>query len=155
MIDETDAEILARLQEDARIPLSQVAEQIGLATSSVHERVRKLESKGIIRGYRPILDAEALNYGVTAIVQLSQIGGVNHDVDLHDRLAQFSEVEDCYGVAGEDDYILKVRTSSTRDLEVLLKRLNALPSVSRTRTTVILNTYFEHRPFPIRPHKRD
>ncbi len=155
MIDDIDAEILARLQDDARIPLSQVAEQIGLATSSVHERVRKLESRGIIQGYRPILDAEALNSGVTAIVQLSQMGGTTHDVDLHARLAEFVEVEDCYGVAGEDDYVLKVRTSTTRDLEMLLKRLNTIPSVSRTRTTVILNTYFEHRPFPIRPEKRD
>lgn len=155
MIDETDAEILARLQDDARIPLSQVAEQIGLATSSVHERVRKLEGRGIILGYRPILDAEALNYGVTAIVQLSQMGGANHDVALHERLAEFVEIEDCYGVAGEDDYLLKVRTASTRDLEVLLKRLNALPSVARTRTTVILNTYFEHRPFPIRAQRKE
>ncbi len=149
MIDEIDAEILRRLQEDARIPLAQVAEQIGLATSSVHERVRKLESKGVIRGYRPILDGEALNYGVTAIVQLSQMGGVNHCTDLHDRLAEFIEIEDCYGVAGEDDYLLKVRTPTTRDLETFLKRLNTLPSVSRTRTTVILNTYFEHRPLPL------
>lgn len=149
MIDDTDARILAQLQENARTPLVEVAKQLGMATSSVHERVRKLEARGVIRGYQPLLDAEALGFGVMAMVQLSLTGGFDQSPSIEARLAEFVEIEDCYGVAGEDDYILRVRTRTARDLEALLKRINTIPGVFRTRTNVILSTYFERRSLPI------
>ncbi len=154
MVDEVDTRILAQLQENARTPLVEVAKRLGMATSSVHERVRKLEARGVIRGYQPILDAEALGFGVMAMVQLSLTGGFDKSPSIEERLAGFSEIEDCFGVAGDDDYILRVRTRTARDLEALLKRINTIPGVFRTRTNVILSTYFERRHLPLSKEDR-
>jgi Lrp/AsnC family transcriptional regulator, leucine-responsive regulatory protein len=144
MLDARDLEIVAALQEDGRATYSEVARRVGLSASSVHDRVRKLEQLGVIRGYRAEIDAEAVGLYVTAIVAVMPLDPKQPD-DLPDRVVEFSEVEDCLSVAGEANYILKVRTRTTSDLEDLLRRMREKAGV-QTRTTVVLSTPFEDRP---------
>jgi Lrp/AsnC family transcriptional regulator, leucine-responsive regulatory protein len=144
VLDERDREIVAALQEDARATYADVAQRVGLSASSVHDRVRKLEQAGVIRGYRAIVDPDALGLLITALVAATPLDPQQPD-DLPDRLADFPEVEDCFSVAGEANYILKVRTRTTTELEDLIRRLREKAGVA-TRTTIALSIPFEDRP---------
>ncbi len=146
-MDDKDLRILAILQEDARATYAQIASQVGLSASSVHDRVRKLERRGVIRGYRAALNPHEVGLGVTALVSVMPLDPSQPD-DLPDRVVEFPEVEDCFSVAGVESYVLKVRTRSTGDLEDLLRRLREKAGV-QTRTTVVLSIPFEGR--PLRP----
>jgi Lrp/AsnC family transcriptional regulator, leucine-responsive regulatory protein len=143
-MDDRDKLILATLQENARATLGEIADRVGLAASSVHDRVRKLEQTGIIRAYRAEIDPEAVGLFVTALVSVMPLDPKQPD-DLPDRVLEFIEVEDCHSVAGDENYILKVRTRTTSELEDFLRRLREKAGV-HTRTTVVLSTPFEHRP---------
>ena len=144
MPDERDLEIIAALQEDARATYADIGRRVGLAASSVHERVRKLERSGAIRGYRAVVDPEALGLFVTALIAVTPLDPTQPD-DLPDRIADVQEVIDCLSVAGEANYILKVKTRTTGDLESLIQRLREKAEV-HTRTTVVLSVQFEERP---------
>jgi Lrp/AsnC family leucine-responsive transcriptional regulator len=144
MLDERDLDILAALQDDGRATFADVATQVGMSASAVHDRVRKLEQAGVIRGYRAVVDPEAMGFMVTALIAATPLDPRQPD-DLPESLADFREVEDCYSVAGEANYILKVRTHTTSDLEELIRRLRDEGGVA-TRTTVVLSTPFEGRP---------
>ena len=144
MVDERDAGILARLEADARATYAEIGEAVGLSPSAVHDRVRKLEQAGVIRGYRAELSPEALGLFVTALVSVTPLDPHQPD-DTPERVTEFREVEDCYSVAGSENYVLKVRTRTTGDLEDLIRRLREKAEVA-TRTTVVLSTPFEHRP---------
>ena len=144
MLDARDLDILAALQDDARSTYADVAQRVGLSASAVHDRVRKLEQAGVIRGYRAVIDAEAVGLYVTALVAATPFDPGQPD-DLPDRVADFPEVEDCYSVAGEANYIMKVRTRTTAELEDLIRRLREKAGVA-TRTTVVLSVPFEDRP---------
>jgi Lrp/AsnC family leucine-responsive transcriptional regulator len=144
MLDERDRQILSILQDDARATFSQIGERVGLAASSVHSRIRKLERAGVIRGFRADVDPEAVGLFVTALVSVMPLDARQPD-DLPDRVREFPEVEACHSVAGDENYILKVRTRTTAELEDLLRRLREKAGVN-TRTTVVLSTPFEHRP---------
>jgi Lrp/AsnC family transcriptional regulator, leucine-responsive regulatory protein len=144
MFDDRDLAILDALQADARSTFADIGKRVGLAPSSVHERVRKLEQIGVIRGYRAELDPEAIGLFVTALVSATPLDARQPD-DLADRIIEFPEVEDCYSVAGAENYVLKVRTRTPADLEDFLRRLREKASM-QTRTTVVLSTPFEHRP---------
>ena len=144
MVDGRDLEIIAALQDDARATYADVGRRVGLAASSVHERVRKLERQGAILGYRAVVDPESLGLFVTALVAVTPLDPTQPD-DLPERVRDFPEVQDCLSVAGEANYILKVRTKTTRDLEELIRRLREKGEV-QTRTTVVLSIPFEGRP---------
>ncbi len=144
MPDERDLEILAALQEDARATYADIGRRVGLSPSSVHERVRKLERSRAIRGYRAVVDPEALGLFVTALVAVTPLDPTQPD-DLPERVRDFPEVEDCFSVAGEANYILTVRTRTTGDLEDLIRRLREKGEV-QTRTTIVLSIPFEGRP---------
>jgi Lrp/AsnC family leucine-responsive transcriptional regulator len=144
VLDERDLEIVSALREDARATYADIAARVGLSASSVHERVRKLEAAGVIAAYRAVVDPEALGLFVTALIAVTPLDPQQPD-DLPERLADFPEVEDCLSVAGEANYILKVRTRSTNHLEELIRRLREKAGVS-TRTTIALSIPFEGRP---------
>jgi Transcriptional regulators len=143
MLDDRDLEILATLQEDARATFSDVGQRVGLSASAVHDRVRKLEQAGVIVAYRAVVDPAAVGFLVTALIAATPLDPRQPD-DLPDRLADFPEVEDCFSVAGETNYILKVRTRTTRELEDLIRRLREDAGVA-TRTTIALSIPFEGR----------
>ena len=144
VVDGRDLEIIAALQEDARATYADVGRRVGLAASSVHDRVRRLEQQGVILGYGARVDPEALGLFVTALVAVTPLDPTQPD-DLPDRVRDFAEVEDCFSVAGEANYILKVRTRTTGGLEELIRRLREKGQV-QTRTTIVLSTPFEGRP---------
>jgi Lrp/AsnC family leucine-responsive transcriptional regulator len=147
VLDERDIAIVTALQEDARATYADVAARVGLSASSVHERVRKLETAGVIAAYRAVVRPEAVGLLVTALIAVTPLDPQQPD-DLPDRLADVPEVEDCLSVAGEANYVLKVRTRSTRDLEELIRRLREKAGV-QTRTTIALSIPFEGRPVPL------
>ena len=144
MVDERDLEIIAALQEDARATYADIGRRAGLSPSAVHERVRKLERTGAIRAYRAIVDPEALGLFVTALIAVTPLDPTQPD-DLPDRVREFREIEDCFSVAGESNYVLKVRTKTTSALEELIRRLREKGEV-QTRTTIVLSVPFESRP---------
>jgi Lrp/AsnC family leucine-responsive transcriptional regulator len=112
--------------------------------SAVHQRVRRLEQRGVIRGYRAHIDAESVGLPLTAFVSIKPIDPSAPD-DAPDRLSGLAEIEACHSVAGDESYILKVRVATPADLERLLQDIRAAANVS-TRTTVVLSTPYEARP---------
>ena len=141
-MDAKDRKIIALLEKDARLGYGDIGQQVGLAGSSVHDRVRKLEKAGIIKGYRAEVDLEAVGLPITAIVSLAL--RPSSPTDIPAKVAEFPQVESCYSVAGDNSYALMVRAPSTRDLEELLDGLRAKLEVV-TRSTVVLSTPFERR----------
>ena len=116
----------------------------GLSTSAVHQRVRRLEARGVIRGYSAVVDPEQVDLSLTAFISIRPIDPSAPD-DAPERLQDMPEIEACHSVAGEESYILKVRVRTPADLEVLLARVRAAANVS-TRTTIVLSTPYESRP---------
>jgi len=147
MIDNTDRQILDILQKDARISNAEVARQVGLAPSAVLERIRKLEDRGIIRGYHTDVDPRALDFGLTVFVAVrtGECGG-----EAEQMLAAIPEVLEVHDVAGEDCYWIKVRTKDTEALSRLLReKIKPIPTVLGTRTTLVLQTFKETMALPI------
>lgn len=120
-----------------------VAKKVGLAASSVHDRVRKLEKRGVIRGYRADVDLAKAGFPITAFVSLELRSSSPPNIPT--RVAEFELVESCYSVAGENSYVLVVRAPSTVALEELLDALRAKLDVV-TKSTIVLSTPFERRP---------
>jgi Lrp/AsnC family transcriptional regulator, leucine-responsive regulatory protein len=151
MIDRIDVQILNIMQKDARIANAEIARQVGLAPSAVLERVRKLEESGVIRGYATEVDAARVGFGLTAFVfvRTSSCGAIDG------LLAGIPEVLEVHDVAGEDCYLLKVRTKDTEELGKLLRdKLKVIPEIISTRTTVVLETIKETIALPIEEIER-
>ena len=142
-MEETDRAILSALAGDGRQSYTDLAEKVGLSVSAVHQRVRRLEQRGVIRGYTAVLDNEALGLPLTAFVAIRPIDPSQPD-DAPERLADLPEIESCYSVAGDDFYLLLVRVASPVDLERLLQEIRKAANVD-TRTTVVLSTPYEGR----------
>ena len=147
MIDEIDKKIMNIVQQDGRISNAEIARQVGLAASAVLERIRKLEDRGVIKGYFASIDPKEVGFGLIAFVSVR----TNECGDGTDELlAQIPEVLEVHDVAGEDSYLLKVRASDPEDLARLLReKLKAIPSVVTTRTTVVLQTLKETTALPL------
>jgi Lrp/AsnC family transcriptional regulator, leucine-responsive regulatory protein len=139
-----DRQIVALLARDGRMSYTDLAKATGLSTSAAHQRVRRLEERGVIRGYTVQLDAEAIGLPLTAFISVTPLDPAAPD-DVADRLAVIDEIEACHSVAGEESYILKARVAAPGDLEDLLARVRAAANV-RTRTTIVLSTPYEGRP---------
>ena len=144
MLEEMDARIAAVLAADGRCSYTDLAEKVGLSVSAVHQRVRRLEKRGVIRGYTAQIDSEQIGLPLTAFVSLTPIDPAAPD-DYPQRLAQMPEIEACHSVAGVESYIVKVRVQSPAALEALLARIRGTAGMT-TRTTVVLSTPFEGRP---------
>ncbi len=148
MIDKTDRQIVSLLQTDARLSNAALAEKVGLTISTVHERVKKLEKKGIIKGYVAVVAAEALGKPIIAFVRLTVGCSDSRDyLEAKNSVLNICQDEpdvlECHTVAGEDCYILKVRASSPSDLEKLIERIRCNAQVSRTTTSIVLSTIKE------------
>jgi Lrp/AsnC family leucine-responsive transcriptional regulator len=143
-VEELDRRIVELLVADGRMSYTDLGKATGLSTSAVHQRVRRLEQRGVIRGYAAIVDAEAVGLSLTAFISVAPFDPSAPD-DIADRLADVHEIEACHSVAGDENYILKVRVATPGALELLLSRIRTLAGVS-TRTTVVLSTPYEARP---------
>jgi Lrp/AsnC family leucine-responsive transcriptional regulator len=142
-MDDIDRRIVGLLEENARLTYGEVGKRVGLAASSVHDRVRKLEGAGVLRGYRADVDFGRVGLPITAFVSLALRPSSPADVPA--RVAEFPLVESVYSVAGDNSYVLVVRAPSTSALEDLLDALRAKLEVV-TRSTIVLSTPFERRP---------
>jgi Lrp/AsnC family leucine-responsive transcriptional regulator len=143
-MEDTDRQIIDLLCRDGRMSLADIARETGLSTSALHQRVRRLEQRGLITGYRAEVDYRAVGLPLTAFISLTPIDPAAPD-DVPERLDAIGEIESCWSVAGSQAYILKVRVAEPADLEDLLARIRAAAQVS-TRTTIVLSTAFENRP---------
>jgi len=141
---DVDRELMRALARDGRASYTELAERVGLSVSAVHQRVRRLEQRGLITGYSARLDAKALGLPLTAFISITPIDVAQPD-DAPARLAHLSAIEACHSVAGVESYILKVRVAGPDALEALLQEIRAAANVS-TRTTVVLSTSYEDRP---------
>jgi Lrp/AsnC family leucine-responsive transcriptional regulator len=146
-VEDTDRQILRLLAADGRMSYTDLGRATGLSTSAVHQRVRRLEQRGAIRGYAAVVDAEAAGFPLTAFVSVTPLDPGAPD-DVPERLAALPQIEACHSVAGEENYILKVRVPTPGDLEGLLARIRSAAGVS-TRTTIVLSTPYEARPLPL------
>jgi Lrp/AsnC family leucine-responsive transcriptional regulator len=143
-VDDIDRVLLQALQADARTSYADLAKLVGLSPPSVHDRVRKLERDAVLRGSHADVDPKAVGLGVSALVGLNQREGVESDA-IVEALQAIEEVEDCWFVAGEEAFVLKVRVADLEALDRTLSVLRRVPGVTRTRTTVVLSTRFEGR----------
>ena len=148
-IDEIDATLLDILQYNARTTQAELAKAVGLAPSAVLERLRKLESKGVIKDYVALIDPHVVDRGLLAFVA---VRSTDHGPDMPSaiELARIPEVLEVHHVAGEDCYLLKVRARDAEHLGQLLRQeIAATPSVTSTRTTIVLETVKEDPRVPI------
>ena len=125
----------------------------GLSTSAVHQRVRRLEERGVITGYTATVSPESLGLSLTALISVTPFDP-RAPADVPQRLAHRSEIEDCHSVAGIESYILKVRVGTPGNLEDLLARIRSAANVS-THTTVVLSTPWEGRSASATPREKD
>ncbi len=147
-ISTNDARILDVLQRDGRRPYANLGADVGMSGPSAHERVKKLEGRGVITGYAAIVDPRAIGYDVLAFSWIIQAPGtVAHD--LTEAFATIPEIEECHHITGEADYLIKVRARDTRDLERVLRRVQATPDVFQTETDVVFSSGFERRPLHV------
>jgi Lrp/AsnC family leucine-responsive transcriptional regulator len=143
-LEPTDRAILRELAADGRCSFTDLAERVGLSVSAVHQRVRRLEQRGVVRGYAARLDGDEIGLPLTAFISLTPIDPAAPD-DYPKRLEHLPQIEACYSVAGDASYLVRVRVASPTALEELLRQVREAANVS-TRTTVVLSTPYEDRP---------
>jgi Lrp/AsnC family transcriptional regulator, leucine-responsive regulatory protein len=139
-----ERKILALLAVDSERSLQDLASELGIPSSTLHQKIKKLETKGLILGYRARLNLRELGLRTTSFVSLTPIDPAAPD-NVAQQLAPIAEIEGCWSVAGTHSYIIKVNVSEPGDLEGLLAAIRSAANV-RTETTVVLSTAFENRP---------
>jgi Lrp/AsnC family leucine-responsive transcriptional regulator len=149
MINELDAKILTILQKNGRTPNAEIARQVGLAPSAVFERIRKLEEKGVLQSYTARVDPHAVGLGLVAFTFVrsdDRPGGVQ----TAEKLAEIPEILEVHHVAGEDCFLVKIRAADTEAFGRLLReQLGKIPTITSTRTTIVLDTIKETSELPI------
>ncbi len=138
-----DRNIVQVLALDGRISFADLGRQVGLSTSAVHQRVKRLEERGIIKGYRAVVDYTAVGLPLTALMSVTPFDPAADD-DIPERLADIDEIVACWSVAGDENYILLIRVQRPQELEELLARIRQQGSCS-TNTTIVLSTPWEDR----------
>src|SRR6478752_6887841 len=142
-MEELDRRLVGLLLADGRMSYTDLGKATGLSTSAVHQRVRRLEERGVITGYAATVSPEALGLSLTALISATHFAPSAPD-DVPQRLPRITAIEDCHSVAGVESYILKVRVGTPSSLEDLLARIRSAANVS-THTTVVLSTPWEGR----------
>lgn len=138
-----DHHILTLLARDGRMSFADLGRQVGLSTSAVHQRVKRLEERGIIAGYRAEIDHAHVGLPLTALISVVPFDASAPD-DIPDRLRDVQQIVSCWSVAGDENYVLLVRVPRPQELEELLATIRAQGQCS-TNTTVVLSTPWEGR----------
>ncbi|WP_082220881.1 Lrp/AsnC family transcriptional regulator [Luteipulveratus halotolerans] len=138
-----DRQIVQLLAGDGRMSYTDLGRRTGLSTSAVHQRVRRLEERGVIRAYRAVVDHDQAQVPMTALISVTPFDPAAPD-DVPDRLRHMAAIDSCFSVAGDESYVLKVRVGGPGELEDLLADIRGAASVT-TRTTVVLSTPWEDR----------
>ncbi len=148
LIDDLDGRILSELSLDSRRSYSDVGKDVGLSTAAVHERVRKMVERGVIERFSLQIDPEKVGLHLVAFVLIRNDGGVPCG-DVAPRLRTMPEIVELHSVAGEYDFMAKIRTTHARRLEDLLYEIKAITGVARTTSTIVLSTHFDQRPMAL------
>jgi Lrp/AsnC family leucine-responsive transcriptional regulator len=155
MIDTVDSKILSILQNDARTSNAEIARRLGMAPSAILERIRKLESRGLIAGYEARLNPRALEHGLLAFIYVRADERIGSR-EIGEQLGAIPEVQEVHHIAGEDCYLLKVRVADTDALGDLLRvRFGPIEPIRSTRTTIVLSTIKETAQIPLPSREED
>ena len=150
-MDTIDLKVISKLMMNGRMTWAELASCLGLSSPATAERVHRLEEQGVIKGFTALVEPEAVGCGLTAFVAVT-LERPEHRNSFLQRITEMGEVQECHHVAGEDDYILKVRCRGTRDLErVVSDEIKSMPGVVRTRTSIVMSTHKETPVPPIFP----
>ena len=142
-VEEINRIIVSLLARDGRMSFTELAKRTGLSVSAAQQRVRRLERRGVIKGYAAIVNPDDAGLPLTAFISIKPFDPAAAD-DAPERLAHLRAIEACHSVAGDENYILKVRVATPAELENLLQEIRSAASVS-TRTTIVLSTPYENR----------
>jgi Lrp/AsnC family leucine-responsive transcriptional regulator len=149
-LDDIDRQILDLLQREARMTNAAIAAEVGLTAPSVFERIRKLEQRGVIRGYTINVDPALLGKPMTAFIRVTAAFDAKYDAGLA-AISQDADVLECYGVAGEDCLIIKTVVSDPGELNELLNRIRGHVSVQHSVTMIALRALKENAPLNVLP----
>ncbi|WP_082013815.1 Lrp/AsnC family transcriptional regulator [Microbacterium hominis] len=144
MEDDVDRRIVAEVSRDGRMTLADLSAAVGLSVSAVQARLKRLESREVITGYRALVDADAAGRPLAAFIEITPLDPAQPD-NAPELLEHLAAIEACHSIAGDASYMLFARVASPRALEELVRDIRLVASV-RTRTTVVLQTFYEHRP---------
>ena len=139
-----DRHIVQVLAQDGRISFADLGRRVGLSTSAVHQRVKRLEERGVITGYRAEIDFEKVGLPLTALIALSPFDPAAPD-DIPERLQHLPQIDSCWSVAGRENYVIQVRLRKPSDLEQMVADIRAAANCASI-TTVVLSTPWEGRP---------
>jgi Lrp/AsnC family leucine-responsive transcriptional regulator len=143
-MDEIDRQLLTALRQNARATYADLARQVGLSPPAVHERVGKLEASGVIIGYHAAVEPAALGKSMSALIGVF-IADNADEAAIEAGLERLPAVEDAWFVAGEETFVVKVSVPDVVGLEQVIRAINSISGIARTRTTVVLSTKFEGR----------
>lgn len=147
-LDATDLQLIDALREDGRLSYAQLGRLVGLSGPGVQDRLRRLEERKVITGYRATLDFKAVGLGVSALVGVHLSDSADQAV-VDSRLAACTAIEHCWFVAGNESYVVVVRCTGTDELERTIWQIRSIEGVSATRTNVVLSSKWENRPVPL------
>jgi len=148
-LDKIDLIILSTLQTNARLQNTELAKKCGMAPSAVLERVKKLEQKEIIKNYTTRIEPAALNLKLLAFISIKSSAGPG-DASTAKLIAKIPEVLEVHHIAGEDCYLVKIRTEDPQSLIKLMRdKFSKIPNIISTKTTVVLETLKEDNYLPV------
>jgi Lrp/AsnC family transcriptional regulator, leucine-responsive regulatory protein len=149
-LDEIDLKLLGLLQEDGRMSQHDLAEAVGLSSPATGERLRKLEERGVIRGFTAVLDPKLLGQDVTAFIAVG-IDGSKFYPDFVEKAREHPEIMECHAVTGQGSHLVKIRTRDTSTLERLLAVIQSWPGVHWTTTSIVLSSLKESTRLTVDP----
>jgi Lrp/AsnC family leucine-responsive transcriptional regulator len=153
-MDSLDYKIVQTLMHNGRTTWSELAGILGMSSPAASDRVRKLEEQGVIRGYTALIDAESAGCGLAAMIAVTLTYSEHRDSFLA-KIQGLAEVQECHHIAGDEDYLLKVRCRGTKDLErIISEELKNEPARPKTKTTIILSTVKETPTLPLNWEER-
>jgi Lrp/AsnC family leucine-responsive transcriptional regulator len=143
-VDDIDRLLLDALRTNARATYAELARTVGLSAPAAHERVAKLEAAGVITGYHAAVAPESLGQSMSALVGVFITDSADTEL-VADSLAALPEIEDCWFVAGEETFVVKLRVADVAGLEQAIRAITRVGGIGRPPTTVVLSTKFEGR----------
>ena len=147
-MDATDRQLLALIQENCKMPYAELSSRVGVAVSTVNDRLKKLQTAGVIRGNVALVNPRAIGLDVCAFVLVLTDRPDNERVFIG-RVLEIPEVQECHHITGEFSYLLKLRVRTTAHLEALLQEIKPLPGVLRTCSFVVLSSPKETPAVPL------
>lgn len=144
-MESIDQKILSLLMQDGRMSYTDIGRETGLSTSAAQQRVRRLEQRGIITGYKAVVDPIALGKLLTAFVQVSALDPTSDDA-VPENIKHLPEVVSCFSIAGSASHVLKVQVATPLELDRVLSEIRCSANAA-TQTNLILSTAFADRPF--------